>query len=104
MVYGTRFTRSFIPVLCMVVVIVDMVAMFHIILLWNYPYVIPTFHVVIIHRLFFLVTRFTRLLVGCAQLFLLPYRTNTSKNISQKEKMGTCKNYYSLVLFPLVVV
>ena len=53
MVYGTRFTRSFIPVLCMVVVIVDMVAMFHIILLWNYPYVIPTFHVVIIHRLFF---------------------------------------------------
>lgn len=31
----------------------DMIGMFHIIPYWCYPYVIPTFHVVIIHRLFF---------------------------------------------------
>ena len=34
----------------MVAVIVDMIGMFHIILLWSYPYVIPTIPVVIIHR------------------------------------------------------
>jgi len=35
---------------------------------------------------------------------ILLYRTNTFKNISQNQKIGQLKNYYSLVLFPLVVV
>lgn len=40
---------------CMVVVIVDMIGMFHIILLWDYPYIIPTFHVVVIMVFLFVV-------------------------------------------------
>ena len=78
----------------MVAVIVDMIGMFHIILLWSYPYVIPTIPVVIIIEFLFIVTRCTRcyrvdlwLCVGCANNLFSLYRSNTSKNISQKQKL-----------------
>nr|DAJ37888.1 MAG TPA: hypothetical protein [Caudoviricetes sp.] len=50
-IHGTRF-HSFMSCYCIVDIwlLLDMIGMFHIILLWVYPYVIPTFHVVIIHR------------------------------------------------------
>ena len=54
---------------------------------WCYPYVIPTFHVVIIHRLFFLVTRFTRSLVGCScSPFLFYHIEVAEKNVISNKK------------------
>ena len=82
----------------MVVVIVDMVAMFHIIPYWCYPYVIPTFHVVIIHRLFF-IGGF--MVIGwVANIFFLPYRGEPRRMLYQKEKLG----HFEKLLFLLVVM
>ena len=78
----------------------DMIGMFHITPYWCYPYVIPTFHVVIIHRLFFFVTRFTRWLQGgfmvmcwVANIFFLPYRERGEECYIRKKNLATCKNY-----------
>ena len=39
-----------------------------------------------------------------ANIFFLPYRTTHPRIYLRKKNLATCKNYYSLVLFPLVVV
>ena len=64
---------------------------------WCYPYVIPTFHVVIIHRLFFLVL--ASLVVGYVfvlwvfQLFFLSYRGEERRMYVRNKKWNTLKTH-----------